>query len=614
MLPLLASLALPALKLLGVPGGLDQPLGFSGLGVVAAAFLLWAMSLLGWGRALEGWLQWRLPSGVHLASGVALALIAPQLVLLLGLPPAAAGWLLTAFASFGLCLLARKPPSISAREAAPLLVLLLPVGAGTLFLNLLQDVYSYHLYAPLRWWSAGSIAFDPGHPNLFSAQAWENLHFWPLSFFGSSGRALYAVQIFAQLTHAFLGFGLAAWLAAHLAVRWIPRSWAWAAAAAALLQPTLLWTAWYAKNDYGGLMLVLSALTAWLAWKDDASRRRLVLFSLLLGLAVATKLSLAFLAIPLLTAAWIARGERPVPAGFLLVPFLLALTPLLWRNFAATGNPSFPFLTSSLGGGDLISESLRAFAYQNSLGENSELLPQVLLRVWMREPALILGPILGFFSARGELRVLAAVALLAGLGITAQLGSSAELFTQARLLAAPAALGLLLLMASAGRLLSRVRFFAPRLSMTGWILYLGLLLRPHVPWTSLPEIGRRPPEPRVFQERLIAGSCKWWAWHRATPLDRVVWLEDDAMYFTPLAGHVAALHHPRFDSVLRDADESSFLARATAQGATHVVVARHEDGDHYYRFSPALFRKPPGKDVVFAGRDCLVFTADASRR
>ncbi len=230
-----------------------------------------------------------------------------------------------------------------------LLILLLSiafVGALTPSTPADWDSLAYHLAVPKWWIEAGRITYIPFiHHSNFPFVV-DNLFVWGERWGGESGAKTFVAAIYGLGMLAVFGLGRA---------RYGVVAGFWAALAFAGV-PAVLWESGTAYIDvanglYGGLGLWFVA-----RYLETSNRGELVLASVLLGLAVASKytgLQTLFVAalglgVFLLTLRDSRRALRA--SGFLTLVALAIASPWYGRNVLNTGNPVYPFFYEKLGG------------------------------------------------------------------------------------------------------------------------------------------------------------------------------------------------------------------------------------------------------------------------
>jgi hypothetical protein len=218
--------------------------------------------------------------------------------------------------------------------------------------NYFHDPLWYHLVGPRLWFEEGRIFFPESFLQTFQAGTWDYLHLWANAFLaGPQGGGLNAVQLFGQWTHFFLGFFPAGFVLCKILKKLNGKTTPWLALAVtgAMYTPTLGYLGTIAKNDWGIIFWILTAFGQWT--NDSHPLRKSLITGLLVGAAFSSKFTAAFSIAPLFgwfllksvredlqkavrEWAWVAMG------------FVVAVLPVLLRNFLYTRNPFFPAFDS----------------------------------------------------------------------------------------------------------------------------------------------------------------------------------------------------------------------------------------------------------------------------
>jgi len=301
------------------------------------------------------------PLGIALVSGV---------VFLLGilriLFPMVIATVLLALATVSIVVLRRRPPAAprAPRKAPPKaprnkarksvradrfperfflatmtgLVLLLQLPAA-LAPETSSDALSYHLPVPRGWLAAHAfISFPYWHSHL--AHLAETFFVVPWAFAGEPAVKLVVYGVGLVLLAA--AWALGDELFGRRAASW----------SAAILATTPIMGRLSTETQADTLVALFLAaailsLTALLRSPEPTARRAALVFGLLSGAAVATKLNAAYAVVPL-TTAWVILGvrRRVPPRAVAAGPIAMALVPLPWfaMTYRFTGSPVFPFL------------------------------------------------------------------------------------------------------------------------------------------------------------------------------------------------------------------------------------------------------------------------------
>ena len=222
------------------------------------------------------------------------------------------------------------------------------------------DALSYHLQLPKEWLEAGQV--QPLRHSAYSAfpnfVETATLHLWTLASFAP----VHDVAAAAQWLHALIAVA-AALVTGALAAALLPpdasgraRAWATAGGTVGVLGiPWVTVTGSLAYNDMGPVLFLSTAMLAWTVGGGARPGRAGIAAGLALGAAVGSKLTaLGMVAVPL--AAWAAVAAPPSDrrrlargAAFAIPVALATLLPWLVRNWAAIGNPLFPFVGDAPG-------------------------------------------------------------------------------------------------------------------------------------------------------------------------------------------------------------------------------------------------------------------------
>ena len=233
-------------------------------------------------------------------------------------------------------------------------LLLLGILLGILLLRALtlsafgDDDDGYHLSAPRRWLTDGSLDYLPTYTNSNASLGFEMLYVIGLAS-GSWGLKIihFSAGIFTLLTLWLCGRRLGSGHAGTIAI-------------SLLLISTPVWSLPFlfglAFVDFGACWMTLISVLVWLTWREQPSMsagRLLVLMALAAGFAgsfKSTALTVAFAWAPVLI--WEARRRDvrwdrilAVAVGLGVIA-ILPLSPWLFRSWHLTGNPLYPMLSS----------------------------------------------------------------------------------------------------------------------------------------------------------------------------------------------------------------------------------------------------------------------------
>jgi hypothetical protein len=229
---------------------------------------------------------------------------------------------------------------------AAVMLVLLP-GALTLG-GFGSDDDGYHLTAPLRWLTDGTLSYLPTYTNTNASAGFEMLYAIGLAT-GNAGIKIihFAAGVFSLWT---------LWLCA----RRMSGGQAGALAISLLMVANPLCNVPFlfgmAFVDFGPCWMIFASVLVWLVWRaqpQDTANRLLILMALLAGFAASfksTALTVALAWTPILiwearqrNLSWIRIAILSMALGFIA---LLPVGPWLFRSWRLTGNPVFPMLSS----------------------------------------------------------------------------------------------------------------------------------------------------------------------------------------------------------------------------------------------------------------------------
>jgi hypothetical protein len=226
----------------------------------------------------------------------------------------------------------------------------------------MSDDDGYHLSAPKRWLSAGTLAYLPTYTNTNAAMGFEMLYAIALATSGVMGATLlhYSVGLFS-----LLGIVLAAARIADLSTGVL------AISLLLIRNPVFdlpfLFT--HAYVDFAACWMTVASVLVWLAWREHRERALLGCVALFAGLSGSFKITALCIAIGWAVSlvadtgwrdgAWKIFLRRLVIFGAIsAIPVL----PWLYRNWTGTGNPLFPMLSGLIPTRDWTIEHGRLFA------------------------------------------------------------------------------------------------------------------------------------------------------------------------------------------------------------------------------------------------------------
>lgn len=231
------------------------------------------------------------------------------------------------------------------RNSWPIWIPVILLVPFVLVLNPDGDPLYYNLLSARRFYDSGKIFFDPDHPLLFLAGLWDCLYLWPISWLSlSPGEELIYQQLAGQFLTFFIG-----WAGSYFLLRRIllkasslsPENATWVACLG-LLNLKILYVAITAKNDWGIILWVFSAIYLFLQEKKEVR----FLAGIFLGAAISSKLTVLFGVWALFLFFAISFPRRALLP--LIFGMLIGALPIFARNFYFTGYPLFPMMGSAL--------------------------------------------------------------------------------------------------------------------------------------------------------------------------------------------------------------------------------------------------------------------------
>jgi len=347
---------------------IDEPYSFWRVLAVGLAFDAWAIGLLAWGRLFT----FKMKLGDHpelttligaTLAGISFSCIAGHL----GLLGSDWRWLFAAFLLLGVGLFHTLVKTGSIVKIGPLIKFAtqsrlhifgsIGISFG-IFVRFLQaivpirhgDPLYYHLLGPQLWVQAGSIQLNEGTPIAMIASYWEYLYLWTQQLW-SGGANLISAQLMGQWTHLFWGFGAALVACYVLFQRWTKRSdWALIVVVAIMGISSLQWTANLAKNDWGIIFWTISCLLFGLIGVEKRSVRHIGFSAVLMAIAILGKPASALTIVPIAMVLLFqssklnGRNQTLSMMGIYIGIMLLAMLPMMLRNYIMTNNPFFPLL------------------------------------------------------------------------------------------------------------------------------------------------------------------------------------------------------------------------------------------------------------------------------
>ena len=207
------------------------------------------------------------------------------------------------------------------------------------------DGLFYHLTGPKLYLEAGRVVGGVNIPHLSFPALMEMLYAWAMLLRG---------DVAAKLLHAVFGLLLAG-LVYLTARRFLSPKAAWPAVTVFASMPMVSTLAGWAYNDLALAFCQIASLYAFIKTQNPKPKTRwLVLSGIFGGLALGLKYT-AFV-VPLtvggllLWRSWRGRRNPITPLLVFTVPVVLVALPWYVKNWAFTGNPVYPFLSSLFDG------------------------------------------------------------------------------------------------------------------------------------------------------------------------------------------------------------------------------------------------------------------------
>jgi hypothetical protein len=240
--------------------------------------------------------------------------------------------------------LPRPAWSVSTGLVAALMAVLVVTAVGALAPETKYDALWYHLGFPSQWLHTGRLSFFPSQYSTAYPFANELLYGDAIALAG---------PIAAKAVN--LGFGvLLIGATIDLGRRLFSLRVALIGALCLGVAPVVIWDAGTANADLSAAMFIVLAVDVAVARLDRPDRRSAVACGLLVGFAMATKLTTVYAA-PLLALLLLAGPTLRAPArriGDAVVVALMSVMPVLpylIRSEVLTGNPVFPFFYGTFG-------------------------------------------------------------------------------------------------------------------------------------------------------------------------------------------------------------------------------------------------------------------------
>jgi hypothetical protein len=281
------------------------------------------------------------------------------------------------------------------------------------------DPLLYHLVGPKLWVDMGAAKIFPDLPIALLSSSWEYLYVWPQEIWRNVEGLprLFAAQVFSQWMHLLWGWiGSAVILYQLLADREKRFSYLLLAVVTAMFMSNVQWPASLAKNDSGVAFWAFGAIYFLREALRSNRLPRFFLSGIFAGLAVIGKLNAGlvlaagfFLLWPDLVVVWKNQKKKIYLSalGFGSLGFVVAIFPIMWRNYSETGNPLYPLFPQYFPS-PWISESWAHHFSALHPKNDSKFLNHILYRVTqiLRENPLVYGwLLLPFFSIRAQDRL-----------------------------------------------------------------------------------------------------------------------------------------------------------------------------------------------------------------
>lgn len=578
-------------------------------------FLFFLSSLLGWGAILARDL--RAPFSHRLLFGSGFLSLSIFLFALFGAIGTSFLWplralLVVGFAGISLAHLPRPQIKFRLESVAPILAAALfffVLLRGSFLLNLMADVFSYHLYSPWVWWQDGIMAFSPKHPSAFLASYWEALYLWAFPLFGAEGNRLISVFLFSQILHSTVGFFGSVILSTKIFQRFeLPWHWSFLAALFGASIFPLLWTSWLAMNDYGIVLWVLGSVLLLLEGSVIAA-------GILGGIALGAKFSaifiVAFLPLSLFFCGLRAKKDFFSVSWKFALGGLLGILPLFARNIWHTGNPLFPLL-QNIFGRDKMSETMNLLCF-DVLGQGSKAgasfvahFLELLVSLPFLAAAFLL---LAFFLYRKKepgLRYIFCLATLPVFPAIFWLSSHIHEFLYIRYLSPSLFFATSAPIAALGRQKFSSKYLTALLLLA---LSTGLLFsKTYIPWPMFFSVHSQADYYERYQS-LVGSSCKIWMAEHLPKESRIVSIEDDLLFFFPLKNIEVAFHSIALDKLFLDASSMQEKASELKSRGYDVLYYNTFLEPNYHYQNSLEFHKWLDKQEsaqLFRGKDCLV--------
>ena len=597
------------------PNPLNSSFGLGEIFTVLLVFSFWLYSLWGWGSFFSSKLKLEKYTFLYiLLLGSIFYIFFPMFMMIvhaIGDPFRYFFWLI-----IGGGILLTSPVKFSFRkiklEFVVIFILFLFFLSAALIPHSYQDTYSYHLYAPWLWWREGKIFFPKSfHPPVLVANYWELLYLWGFSIFGSTGSALYRVQVFGQLVHLVLGFGGAS-IAYYAVARLFSftRFWAILLSAFALCSPILLWTAWHAKNDYGGLFYLFMAML--LLFSSSDQRKGIFFSGFAFSLAIAMKYILFIPAFGIFLL-WFFKKKVTKKMAPLFWGAALGILPLLVKNYYFTKNLLFPAFSNIFGEkifgitATEVTADLFSFGKIPSLYQFSTQFLELLFKEPTMAISIAVALLLPFFRKKEIIfyfSYLVFVGIVMGIFL---LGSASNSLTQTRFFVPFFMFSQMIAFYFLQKFTQKYRQWQ-KISIL--LILVVLVLRFNIVWSAPLKLAQFVDIKESIKTEIPGGECKVWIIENLNEATgAILSVEEDFLYLMPEGKFWSAIHHHKADQALYFASTPQKLIQdLRSQGFRHLMQSKIPEGIPFFRVSPLLWSwlHQNKQAVLYQEESCII--------